>query len=84
MEETDFGEEDAVTNVKAVPVLIQAEGNMMTISGAAAGTPINVYDLNGRQLSNTTAAEGETRVNVGTTEKIVLVKVGEKTIKIAL
>ncbi len=77
-------DEDAVEQVKAMPVLIQAEGRMMTISGASPGTPINVYDLNGRQLSTTTAAEGVTRVNVGTNEKMVLVKVGEKTIKIAL
>ncbi len=75
-------DEDAVAQVKAVPVLIQAEGNMMTINGATAGTPINVYDLNGRQLSNTTAAEGETRFNVVTNEKVVLVKVGEKVVKV--
>jgi len=77
--------DDAVTEVKAMPVLIQSEGNGLTIEGAEAGTPISVYDLSGRLIGNTTAVEGATRVNVAAAaEKVVIVKVGERSVKVLM
>ena len=77
------GDEDAVTEVKAMPVLIQSEGSGLTIEGAEAGTPIRVYDLSGKLIGNTTAVEGATRVNVAAAaEKVVVVKVGERSVKV--
>jgi hypothetical protein len=74
---------DAVTEVKAMPVLIQSEGNGLTIEGAEAGTAIRVYDLSGRLIGSTTAVEGATRVNVAAAaEKVVIVKVGERSVKV--
>ena len=74
---------DAVTEVKAMPVLIQSEGSGLTIEGAEAGTPIRVYDLSGRLIGNTIAVEGATRVNVAAAaEKVVIVKVGERSVKV--
>ena len=79
------GDEDAVTEVKAMPVLIQSEGNGLTIEGAEAGTPIRVYDLSGRLIGSTTAVEGATRVNVAAAaEKVVIVKVGERSVKVRI
>jgi len=73
----------AVTEVKAMPVLIQSEGSGLTIEGAEAGTPIRVYDLSGRLIGSTTAVEGATRVNVAAAaEKVVIVKVGERSVKV--
>ena len=73
----------AVTEVKAMPVLIQSEGSGLTIEGAEAGTPIRVYDLSGKLIGNTIAAEGATRVNVAAAaEKVVVVKVGERSVKV--
>jgi len=77
------GDEDAVTEVKAMPVLIQSEGSGLTIEGAEAGTAIRVYDLSGKLIGNTTAVEGATRVNVAAAaEKVVVVKVGERSVKV--
>jgi hypothetical protein len=77
------GDEDAVTEVKAMPVLIQSGGSGLTIEGAEAGTPIRVYDLSGKLIGNTTAAEGATKVNVAAAaEKVVVVKVGERSVKV--
>ena len=77
------GAADAVTEVKAMPVLIQSEGSGLTIEGAEAGTPISVYDLNGRLIGNTIAVEGATRVNVAAAaENLVIVKVGERSVKV--
>jgi hypothetical protein len=74
---------DAVTEVKAMPVLIQSEGSGLTIEGAEAGTPIRIYDLSGKLIGSTTAVEGATRVNVAAAaEKVVIVKVGERSVKV--
>ena len=75
-------DEDAVTEVKAMPVLIQSEGNVLTINGAPAGTPIQVYDLSGKLIGNATAIEGTTRVQTATSEKVVVVRVGERSVKV--
>ncbi len=76
------GGEDAVSEVKAVPVLIQSNGNTLTIDGATAGTPIHVYDLGGRLIANTTATDIITTVNVPTKEQVIIVKVGDKAVKV--
>ena len=73
-----------VVNVKAQPVLIQQDGNVLTVSGPPAGTPLAVYDLNGRLINTAKAVEGTTRIDAATTDKVVLVKVGERTIKVAM
>ncbi len=77
------GDEDAVAEVKAMPVLIQRDGQALTIGGAPAGTPIHIYDLGGRLIGNTIAVEGATRVNVAAAaDKVVIVKVGEQSAKV--
>ena len=78
------GDENAVVNVKAMPVLIQQDGNTMTISGTPAGTPLRIYDLSGRLINATTATDGVTRVECNSSEKMIIVKVGERTVKVAM
>ena len=75
-------DEDVVAEIRAVPVLIQAEAGAVTVDGANVGTPISVYDLSGRLLGSATAANGMTKVAVATTEKMVVVRVGNQSIKI--
>ena len=76
------GDEDAVAEVKAMPVLIQREGNGLMVNGAKAGTAISVYDLSGKLIGNTIAGEGTTMVQTATSEKVVVVKVGERSVKV--
>jgi hypothetical protein len=71
-----------VREVKAMPVLIQHNGGELIISGTKAGTAISVYDLS-KLVGNTTATEGSTRVQTATSEKVVIVKVGERSVKVA-
>lgn len=80
---TDDDIVDAFSEAKATPVLIQSDGNTLTISGAPAGTPITIYDLSGRLISTAKANEMETRIEVGSGTEVVIVKVGEKTVKVA-
>ena len=74
---------NAVANVEAHPVLMQRSGNTLAISGAPANTPIAVYDLSGRLITSTKAVEGVTRVEAPAEEKVVIVKVGERSVKVA-
>ncbi len=71
-----------VTEVKTKPVLIQSEGNTLTINGTSEGTPINVYDFGGKLIGNSTATEGTTKVQTRTNEKVVIVKVGKRSVKV--
>jgi len=78
-------QEDAVTEVKALPVLIQTQGGTITIQGAAEGTPIAIYDLEGKQhgstISDKERATIATSLRPGST---AVVKIGEKAIKVLL
>lgn len=75
--------EDAVTEVAAVPVLIQSEGGAISVQGAAAGTPIAVYDLEGREYGFTVAEKDRavipTSLRTGST---AIVKIGGKAVKV--
>ena len=74
---------DVVPSVKAMPVLMQFEGRSLMVSGVKVGTPIRVYDLSGRLLGSATATSGTTRVMAQNSEKVVVVKIGERVVKIS-
>ena len=76
-------QEDAVTEVKALPVLIQNNGGTVTVQGAAEGTEVMVYSVNGMKQGSAIATNGFATINTslqpGTT---AIVKIGEKAIKV--
>ena len=78
-------DEDAVTEVKALPVLIQTQGGTISIQGVAEGTSIAIYDTNGKQYGSTISENGRTTVSTslqpGTT---AIVKIGEKAVKVVI
>ena len=45
-------------------------------------TPISVYDLGGRFLGTTVNTKGTTQVNHGSNERIVVVRIGERAVKV--
>ena len=76
---------NGVANVRANPVLIQSNGNVLSISGAPEGAEINVYTLSGQKAGSAKAASEST--NVITTFKageVGIVKIGEKSVKVVL
>ena len=78
-------DEDAVTEVKAVPVLIQTQGGNITIQGAAEGTPIAVYDISGKQYGSTISEKDRATISTSLQPgTIAIVKIGEKSVKIAM
>ena len=59
------------------------EGDEVAVAEVKAGTTISVYDLSGKMLGQTTAVEGMTRVECsGSSGKVVIVKVGERGMKV--
>ena len=77
-------DEDDVTEVKAMPVLIQANDGVLNISGAPEGAAISVYDISGRQLGSTTAINGRAKITMPQADKIVIVKIGVKAVKLGI
>lgn len=78
-------QEDAVTEVKAQPVLIQTEIGIVTIQGAAEGTPIAVYDLEGRKYG--TAFSEKERATIATSLRpgsVAVVRIGERAVKVLM
>lgn len=76
-------DEDAIAEVQAVPVLIQTQGNTITVEGAEAGTEIILYGANGVQLDSVIATTGVASLNVSRLSgSVAIVKIGNKTVKV--
>ena len=76
---------NGVANVRANPVLIQSNGNVLSILGAPEGAEINVYNLSGQKVGSAKVASESTDVfttlNAG---EIGIVKIDEKAVKVAI
>ena len=82
---TEGLQEDAVTEVKAMPVLIQTQGGNVTIQGASEGTPIAIYDTSGKQYGSALSEKDRTTISTSLQPgTIAIVKIGEKAIKIVV
>ena len=76
-------DEDAIAEVQAVPVLIQTQGNTITVEGAEAGTEIILYGTNGVQLDSVIATTGVASLNASRlSDSVAIVKIGDKTVKV--
>lgn len=76
---------NAVTNIRALPLLIQSSGNVVSISGAPEGEEISIYNLSGQKVGSARAMSESTDVftslQVG---DVGIVKIGEKSVKVAI
>ena len=79
------GIEDAVTEVKAMPVLIQSQGGTISIQGAVEGTNVSVYSVNGMLQGSAIADKGITILNTSLQPgSVVIVKIGDKSVKVLM
>ena len=79
------GTTDEVVNVRARAVLIQSNGNQLTISGVDEGTAISVFDIAGRPVGSTTASPEATTINTSLRSgDICFVKIGDKAVKVLM
>lgn len=80
-----LGIDDIVdAEIETLPVLIQKRGNQLSICTSSAGLSVSVYDLGGCILGTGITNEGETLIDVDSNADIIIVKVGERSIKVKL
>ena len=78
-------DEDAVEEVKALPVLIQSQGGTLTIQGVAEGTPIAIYSIDGKKEGSAISVGGGTTISTSLKPgSVAVVKIGEKAVKVAI
>lgn len=80
---------EGITNnmaqVRAKAVLIQNNGNILTISGADEGEDISVYDTTGKKVGSAKADIDTTSVHTSLQSgSIAIVKIGQKTVKVMM
>ena len=78
-------DEDAVAEVKALPVLIQSQGGIITIQGVAEGTQIDIYSIDGKKEGSAISVGGGTTISTSLKRgSVAVVKIGEKAVKVAI
>jgi len=74
-----------VKEIKALPVLIQTQGGTITIQGAAEGTPITVYDIDGKEYGSAIGEKDYTTIDTSLRPgSVAIVKIGEKSVKVLM
>lgn len=77
--------EDAVTEVKAMPVLIQTQGGTISIQGATEGTSIAIYSIDGKQYGSAIAEKDRTTISTSLQPgSVAVVKIGDKAVKVLI
>ena len=75
----------ALGSIEAVPVLIQTNGPVVSITGAAEGTEIDIYDVSGKLVGSAKASVGTTDICTTLRDKdIAIVKIGSKSVKVVM
>lgn len=65
-------------------VLISTEGNNISISGLDDNEKVYLYNLQGMSLAEGTACAGTVNLNTGNEQGVVIIKIGEQSIKVKL
>ena len=74
-----------IANVKALPVVVQASNGTITVTGANDGTMVEVYGISGTKLGEAMTALNTATIHTNAqTGSVVIVKVGNKSIKIKI
>ncbi len=77
--------ETEISNVKALPVMVQVNGGMLTVSGANDGTKVEVFTIAGAEVGSAVTSANTAAVNVSQLiDNVIIVKVGSKAIKVMM
>ena len=72
-------------SIEALPMLIQTNGQVVSITGAAEGTEIAIYDVAGKLVGSAKASVGTTDISTTLRDKdIAIVKIGNKSVKVVM
>ena len=77
--------EDAVTEVKAMPILIQTNGNNITVQGVSEGMEIDVYGIDGIKYGSAVSQNGKAQIPLHhSSGSVVIVRVGGRSVKVVV
>ena len=75
----------AVQSIEAQPVLIQANGQVVRITGAPEGSAIAIYDTSGQLMGSGKATAGTTDISTHLNNgDIAIVKIGDRAVKVVV
>lgn len=84
-EPTKEGMIDGITNVSAKAVLIQSNGNVLTIQGADLGTSISVFDITGKKVGGAVVDSKTTNVKTSLARgQVGIVNICDKSVKVII
>ena len=76
---------NGIANIPANAVLIQSEGGSIKVQGVDEGTQVNVYSTNGTQAGSAISQSGAATINTNLQPgSIAIVKIGQKSVKVAI
>lgn len=79
------GISNGVANVRAMPVMIQNNSNMLNISGAPEGCLISVYDLSGHMVGSAKAGSEATNISTSLhSGEVGIVMIGDRSVKVII
>ena len=74
-----------VAEVRALPVLIQSEGGVISVNGVNSGTEVRVYAVNGTMAGSANATDNSAQIDTNLLPgSIAIVKIGKKSVKIVM
>jgi predicted NBD/HSP70 family sugar kinase len=68
-----------------VPVLIQSNSGIVTVQGAADGTPVSIYTTAGTQAGSAVSQNGRAAINTNLQPgTIAIIKIGTQSFKVVI
>lgn len=74
----------AINLVKQRRIMVQSNNGFLSVSGLNNQEMVSLYNVFGVKLNSAKAISGIATFNVNTTDKIVIIKIGEESIKVEL
>ena len=75
----------AVQSIEAQPVLIQANGQVVSITGAPEGSAIAIYDTSGKLMGSGKATAGTTDISTQLCNgDVAIVRIGDRAVKVVV
>ena len=75
----------SIAQIRAKAIMIQNNGNVLTIQGADENTPISVYEINGTLAGTGICRDGTATVSTNLRpSSIAIVKIGDKSVKVMM
>jgi hypothetical protein len=73
-----------ITSAKQRGIIVQNNNDFITISGLNDNESVSLYNVSGVELGNTKATSGTATFNVNKADEVVIVKIGNESIKVQL